>query len=178
MKLRHFTQWQHQIFVCFWDKHKYVFFPKMSDIKHLRWKACFFEHPWNTIANENFGFMPNKTTPQNEHLNPFEYDFCEFARNVEFKNIKNELPISSEVNWKYLDLQISFMFLPTRQTGQLYLKSDSQPRKNLVLLFYLPQWKVLKMMKNAFYFMLKALFVLKIIKFIFSLFWSCKKMVW
>ena len=37
--------------------------------------------------------MPNKTTPQNEHLNPFEYDFCEFARNVEFENIKNELQI-------------------------------------------------------------------------------------
>ena len=33
----------------------------------------------------------------------------------------------------------------------------------------------LKMMKNAFYFILKALSVLKIFKFFFTTFWSCRK---
>ena len=32
-----------------------------------------------------------------------------------------------------------------------------------------------KMMKNAFYFILKALFVLKLFKFLSRLFWSCRK---
>ena len=32
--------------------------------------------------------------------------------------------------------------------------------------FYLFQWKPFKMMKNAFYFILKALFILKIFKFL------------
>ena len=31
--------------------------------------------------------MPNKTPPQNEHLNPFEYDFCEFAS---MENLEND----------------------------------------------------------------------------------------
>ena len=33
----------------------------------------------------------------------------------------------------------------------------------------------LKMMKNAFYFILKALFVLKLFTFLSRLFWSCRK---
>ena len=33
----------------------------------------------------------------------------------------------------------------------------------------------LKMIKNSFYFNLKALFVLKIFKFLWRLFWSCRK---
>ena len=41
--------------------------------------------------------------------------------------------------------------------------------------FYLLQWKVLKMMQNDFYFTLKALFVLKIFKFLSRHFWSCRK---
>ena len=39
----------------------------------------------------------------------------------------------------------------------------SPSRKNLLYLF---QWKPLKMTKNAFYFILKDLFVLKIFKFL------------
>ena len=48
------------------------------------------------------------------------------------------------------------------------LKSDSHiPKKNCVIYFI---ESPLKMMKNAFYFILKALFVLKIFKFLSSLF--------
>ena len=36
----------------------------------------------------------------------------------------------------------------------------------------------LKMMKNAFYFTSKPLFVLKIFNFLFLLFWSCSKTAW
>ena len=36
----------------------------------------------------------------------------------------------------------------------------------------------LKMMKNSFYVMLKALFVLKIFKFLLRLFWSCSQTAW
>ena len=35
-------------------------------VKRIRWKAYFFEHPSEKTVNENFGFMSNKTPPQNE----------------------------------------------------------------------------------------------------------------
>ena len=44
-------------------------------------------------------------------------------------------------------------------------------------MFYLLQWKPLKMMKNAFYFILKALFVLKIFRFLSWLFDHVEKTV-
>ena len=52
------------------------------------------------------------------------------------------------------------------------LRSDSHLRKNLC---YLLDWNPFKMMENDFYFILKALFVLKIFKFLPWLFWSCRK---
>ena len=48
-----------------------------------------------------------------------------------------------------------------------------QKKKN-----YLPNWKPLKMMKNAFYSVLKALFVLKIFKFLSWLFGHFEKAAW
>ena len=61
----------------------------------------------------------------------------------------------------------------------MFLKSDSDPLfppPPLKKLFYFNE-SPLKMMKNAFYFTAKALFVLKIFKFLsFVLnFWSCFK---
>ena len=56
------------------------------------------------------------------------------------------------------------------------LKSDSHlPKKNCVI--YLIE-SPLKMMKNAFYFILKALFVLKIFKFLSQLFGHEGKTTW
>ena len=52
------------------------------------------------------------------------------------------------------------------------LKSDSYLPNKFCVLFLIES--PLKVMKNAFYFVLKALFVLKIFKFL-SLLWSCRK---
>ena len=46
---------------------------------------------------------------------------------------------------------------------QTLIKSDSHPLKNCITCFY---ESLLKVMKNAFYFIWKALFVLKIFKFL------------
>ena len=55
------------------------------------------------------------------------------------------------------------------------LKSESHLPKKL---FYLAQWKPFKMMKNAFYFISIALFVLKIFKFLSWLFGHAEETVW
>ena len=55
------------------------------------------------------------------------------------------------------------------------LKSDSHLSKKW---FYFLWWKPFKIMKNAFYFILKALFLFKIFKFFVLTFWSCKKTGW
>ena len=52
------------------------------------------------------------------------------------------------------------------------LKSGSNLQKKLI---YLLQWKPLKMMKTAFYFIFKAFFVLKIFKFLSCLFGNVEK---
>ena len=59
-------------------------------VKRIRWKAYFFEHPSEKTANENFGFMSNKTPPQNESINPFEDDIYELVKDIEFKSVKNK----------------------------------------------------------------------------------------
>ena len=56
------------------------------------------------------------------------------------------------------------------------LKSDSHlPNK---IIFYLLQWKPFKNDKNAFYFMLKALLVFKIFKFLLWFFGDVEKTAW
>ena len=55
------------------------------------------------------------------------------------------------------------------------LKSDSDLQKKL---FYFLQWKPFKLMKNAFYFMLKSLFVLMIFTFLSWLFGNVGKTTW
>ena len=59
-------------------------------------------------------------------------------------------------------------------TIQDLLKSDSHLPKNFVLICLIES--PLKMMKNVFYFILKALFVLKIFKFLSGLFGHVEKM--
>ena len=67
----------------------------------------------------------------------------------------------------------------TRQLLLLYLiffvclKSDSHPPKKIFFICF--NESPLKMVKNAFYFILKGLFVLKMFKCLFWLFWSCRK---
>ena len=58
------------------------------------------------------------------------------------------------------------------------LKSDShlQKKKWLCVIYFIES--PLKMMKNAFYFILKALFVLKIFKFLPRLFGHVRRTVW
>ena len=48
----------------------------------------------------------------------------------------------------------------------------------LVWMFYLLKWKPFKMMKKAFYFILKTPFFLKILKFLFWLFGYMEKTIW
>ena len=55
---------------------------------------------------------------------------------------------------------------------QIMLKSYSHPQKNCVICF---NENPIKVMKNAFYFTLKALFVLKIFKFLSWLFGHVEK---
>ena len=59
-------------------------------VKRIRWKAYFFEHPSEKTATENFGFMSNKTPPQNESINPFEDDIYELVKDIQFKSVKNK----------------------------------------------------------------------------------------
>ena len=57
-----------------------------------------------------------------------------------------------------------------------YLKSDSHlPKKKFL---FASMIALQKMMKNAFYFILKALFVLKIFKFLSWLFGHVEEMAW
>ena len=51
-------------------------------------------------------------------------------------------------------------------------------RRTLKCETFFRNWSPLKMMKNAFYFILKALFVLKISKFLSSIFSYAEKMAW
>ena len=59
-------------------------------VKRIRWKAYFFEHPSEKNANENFGFMSNKTPQQNESINPFGDDIYQLVQNIQFKSVKNK----------------------------------------------------------------------------------------
>ena len=70
--------------------------------KCLRLKASFFKPPFNTSTYKNFGFMSNKTTPQNEHFNPFEDDLGGLVRNIEFETVKNEFQKKLESDLKQL----------------------------------------------------------------------------
>ena len=57
----------------------------------------------------------------------------------------------------------------------LYLDLDSDLSKKM---FYLLQWKPFRNDKNAFYLILKAFFVLKILKFLSRLFGHEEKTAW
>ena len=58
----------------------------------------------------------------------------------------------------------------------MLLKSDSHLQKNFIIICL--NNSLSKMMKNAFYFILKALFVLKIFKFLSWLFGHAEKTAW
>ena len=60
-------------------------------------------------------------------------------------------------------------------TWKVFLKSDPHRRKNCFI--YLNETP-LKMMENAFYFIFKAFFVLKISKFLFRFFGQVEKTTW
>ena len=82
--------------------------------------------------------------------------------------------------WAYIEfpLEISKMFLGKDVTkiGYDNLKSDSHlSQKNCIICFI---ESPLKMMKNAFYFILKTLFVLKILKILSWLFGHVGKTAW
>ena len=62
------------------------------------------------------------------------------------------------------------------KTPGITLKSDSQLPKNFFIIC-VPE-NLLKMLKNAFYFILKTLFILKIFKFLSWLFGHTEKTVW
>lgn len=70
--------------------------------KCLWLKASFFKPPFNTSTYKNFGFMSNKTPPQNEHFNPFEDDLGGLVRNIEFETVKNEFQKKLESDLKQL----------------------------------------------------------------------------
>ena len=55
----------------------------------------------------------------------------------------------------------------------MFLKSGSHLSKKFCVIYLIES--PLKVMKNAFYFILKALFVPKIFKFFVTTFWSCRK---
>ena len=74
-----------------------------------------------------------------------------------------------------LSLNIALWMKPTWKQIVEILTSDSHFSNEL---FYFLLWKPFKMMKNAFYFILKALFLFKIFKFFVLTFWSCKKTGW
>ena len=57
----------------------------------------------------------------------------------------------------------------------LFLNSDSHLPKKI---YYLLDWKRFEMINNAFYFILKALFVLKILKLLSRLFGHIRKTAW
>ena len=62
------------------------------------------------------------------------------------------------------------------KVSHIYLKWDSHlPKKKIIICF---NDSPSKMMKNAFYFILKALFILKILKFLSRLFVHVEKTVW
>ena len=84
-------------------------------IKHLRWKAYFYEHPFNTAANKNSGFIPSKILPQNEHFLPFEDDLYDIVRNTEFKSVKPECRKKIKSELKKHRSSKTF-FLPIKQT--------------------------------------------------------------
>ena len=69
--------------------------------------------------------------------------------------------------WTTMEFQFS--------SAKSWLKSDSHlPKKGVICFIESP----LKMVKNAFYFILKALFVLKIFKFLSWLFSHVEKTAW
>ena len=71
-----------------------------------------------------------------------------------------------------LSFYFSFSFLGLQEIK--VLKVGPPPSEKIV--FACSNGRTLKMMKNAFYFMLKALFILKIFIFLPRLFWSNRKM--
>ena len=69
----------------------------------------------------------------------------------------------------------SYMSLPSLLSDGLIFFGLSPSKKICIICF---TESPLKMMKNAFYFILKALFVLKIFKFLLWLFGHVEKMAW
>ena len=108
--------------------------------------------------------------------------------------------IVTPVNWKYLQRKhppsfarrhpsckfqihaINFWIVPLKKMVNFpnfcktWFKAGILPPKNLGVFCFneIP----LEMMRIAFYFNLKPLFVFKILKFLFWLFWSCRKTTW
>ena len=99
-------------------------------VKRIRWKAYFFEHPSEKTANENFGFMSNKTPPQNESINPFEDDIYELVKNIEFKSVKNKF--QQKLNGDLKNIRNSKnLFVFADKTNNLYEMSKENYNKLL-----------------------------------------------
>ena len=95
-------------------------------------------------------------------------------------------PFSHVVLWDHVTNQ-NYYVSTSRMPGHQNWKGDDLPQEILPLklefdlpkkLFYLLQWKPSKCFANAFYFILKPLFVLKILQFLAWLFDYVEKTVW
>ena len=123
------------------------------------------------------------------HLSVFSPNVGKCGKNVDKNNSKYGLFLRSEgykilfstKKWFWERYEKSIMIKETyskakyKQLGYVEV-GLSTSKKNL---FYFLQWKPWwKMMKNVFYFILKALFVLKIFKFLSGLFSHKEKTAW
>lgn len=104
-----------------------------SVIKHIRWKAFFFEQnkdknktnsdsdndDSNSAIDNNFGFKSRKCPPQNEELNNFEADVYDMIKNIEFRQVQDDFQDQLQHDIRKINNSTK-AFIPADKTNNYY----------------------------------------------------------
>ena len=101
-----------------------------SFLKCLRWKAFFFDNPDSRNDKKTYGFLSQRTPPQNPSLAAFEDDMYSLIKSIEFRPVDN-----SHLKTLFEDLNSiktsDSIFVKADKTSNLYKIEKQQYEKVL-----------------------------------------------
>ena len=90
-----------------------------SLIKRMRWKALEFLGQLPSTSKETYGFRSKNSPPVVAELSKFEEDLFNIVRNIEFRNIDNELQRKMRIDIKTIK-QSGKVIVPADKSTNLY----------------------------------------------------------
>ena len=99
-------------------------------ITRLRWKMFALQNPDTSTSKETFGFKTSNTAPQFFEIKPFETDFFEMIKNIQYRHVYNNFQIELKKDIKLIN-ESNQVIINADKTQNKY-KMDVDQYKNLL----------------------------------------------